>query len=83
MIIEKNKLKEVKNFLIEIILTILTLALGLLSLAGIIRLLMSAFSAFIVDDWYLLSISLLGFSAVVVLFLVLVSFVIDFIGKIK
>ena len=83
MIASKEKLKEAKNFLIEIILTILTLALGLLSLAGIIRLLMSAVSSFIVDDWYLLSISLLGFSAIVVLFLVLVSFVIDFIGKDK
>lgn len=83
MIASKEKLKEAKNFLIEIILTILTLALGLLSLAGIIRLLMSAVLSFIVDDWYLLSISLLGFSAIVVLFLVLVSFVIDFIGKDK
>lgn len=83
MMTEKNKLKEVKNFLLEIILTILILALLLLSLAGIFRLLRSAFSAFIVDDWYLLSISLLGFSAVVVLFLLLVSFTIDFIGKIK
>lgn len=83
MTTEKNKLREFKNSLLEIILTIFALTVGLFALAGILRLITSIVGAFIADDWFLLGVSLLGFSTAVMVLLVFIGLAVDYIEKCK
>ena len=72
----ENKHKYLVDTSIELFLFTLVIFLGPLSLAGIIRLIGIAFSAFQVDNWLLLSGSLLGASVIFTLFLVIAGHII-------